>query len=238
MEKRDLLELAKRLDVVFIFCGDICPKKEGEDYPSFEGWRSTRGLEADKTGPVFSYERGLAAARLWQMNNKLILIPSGGATNVEGCGKRPFISSVVRFELENLGVSPESILEEDQAFNTHQQVVLCDRMAMRENWNRRRVAILAPCWQLGRILAMIAYSDDLEVFKARLTQLISMEMVLSAIDETRRGRFLEAYADPRAREMFALEALGAGQVCGGFQPPHPYPYPGFPHPLLMDASPM
>ena len=55
-----LFDCVQKLQAVCVFLADVVPTTE----PLYAdlGWRSGRGLEADKTGPAFSYERVLAAA--------------------------------------------------------------------------------------------------------------------------------------------------------------------------------
>ena len=73
-----LFALVQKIQAVCLFAADIVPTKE-PSYAHF-GWRSGRGLEQDKTGPVFSYERVLAAAALYRMNPSLKLVVSAGNT--------------------------------------------------------------------------------------------------------------------------------------------------------------
>jgi len=73
-----LSAVVQKLDAVCVFLADAVPTDE-EPYAGL-GWRSSRRLEADKTGPVFSYERVLAAAALYRMNPSLKLVVSAGNT--------------------------------------------------------------------------------------------------------------------------------------------------------------
>src|SRR5258708_38357735 len=73
------------------------------------GWRSLKGLESDKTGPMPSYERVLAGAALHRINPSLLLIPSGGASNLDATGEAPSIASVMANELYELGIPSPSV---------------------------------------------------------------------------------------------------------------------------------
>lgn len=76
----DLLleKCAKKLKAVFIFGGDIIPDSKVKN-----GYRSLRGDEADKTGGCPSYERVLAGEAIFRMNPDVLLVPSGGTTNLK-----------------------------------------------------------------------------------------------------------------------------------------------------------
>lgn len=224
-----LFALVQNLQAVCLFAADIVPTDE-PSYVDF-GWRSGRGLEQDKTGPVFSYERVLAAAALYRMNPSLKLVPSGGYTNVEGRQSVP-IATVVAFELTRLGVPREAIIEEPFAFSTQEQLTNFSVKVREKGWSTDRVAIFAPCWQFGRISAMLAHMSNAEPLKLGVTHFISMERALAAENaEKWNARFVEWYATPEAREMFAKEALGVGQLWAGHQPRFPKPFRGFTDPL-------
>jgi hypothetical protein len=107
------------LSAVFIFGGDIMRAENQENLGGL-GWRSLKGLETDKTGPMPSYERVLAGECLHRMNPSLLLIPSGGKTNLEGAGASPLIATVMAAELRELGVPPGAIIEETESFATLQ----------------------------------------------------------------------------------------------------------------------
>ena len=229
MADQALFACVQELQAVFLFAADVVPSNDPL-YACFRGWRSGRGLEADKTGPVFSYERVLAAAALYRMNPSLVIVPSGGYTNADHIQNVP-ISTVIAFELGQLDIPQTSIIEEPLASNTFGQVVQCAAVARKHRWLADRVAILAPFWQFARITGMIAHMHDIEPFALGTTRLISMERALAAEDATWNVRFAEWYATPEVREMFAKEAIGTGQLWTGHQPRYPNPFRGFSDPL-------
>jgi hypothetical protein len=86
------------LSAVFIFGGDITPAQDREPLGGL-GWRSLKGLERDKTGPMPSYERVLAGECLHRMNPRLLLIPSGGKSNLPT--KRTRVAVAVQIQPKN-----------------------------------------------------------------------------------------------------------------------------------------
>jgi len=233
MKDRVLSSLVKRLQAVCVFAADIVPTKE-IPYASI-GWRSGRGVEPDKTGPMFSYERVLAAAALYRENRLIVLVPSGGYSNLKPGEDNPSISAVVAFELTQLGVPRAAIIEEPTAFDCGEQVVRCAEIMRWKRWEADRVAILAPCWNFARISALIALMPDAKPFALGTTPFISMERALAAEDAGWNARFAEWYAMPEVREVFAKDALGTGQLWAGHQPLYPKPYRGFNDPLALPA---
>jgi len=241
MADQVLRALLKKLQAVCLFAGDIVPI-EGKTSASPFGWRSANKDEFDKTGPTFSSTRVLAAAAVYRMAMSFKVVVSGGKTNV-GDLESPPIASVVAHELTILGNTPEldypgahgvprhAIIEEPTAFTSAEQVIQCAKIAREQGWEASRVAILAPCWQFGRITAMLAQMRGIEPFVLGVTPFISMERALAADDEAWNARFVEWYSTPEAREMFAKEALGAGQLWTGHQPRWPNPFRGFTDPL-------
>jgi hypothetical protein len=232
-----LLAKVKKLRYLFIFTGDIAKTTENE-----LGWRSLRGVEKDKTGGSPSYERVLAGVALWRMNPELVLVPSGGATNLlvpsVGAGdlgatdESPTIASVVSLELQSLGVPLPSIVEEPKAFNTQQQVRECADLAELLGWKPEEIGILAPIFQIPRITAMIANMDHTHPFHVGTTTLISMERVLASEDaEKWNAYFKDLYARPEMVATLIGEAIGTGQLWAGHSPKYPRPFSGFKDPL-------
>jgi len=151
-------------------------------------------------------------------------------SNVEG-RKSPPISTIVAFELEQLGVSRTAIIEEPCAFTSQEQITNCATIVREKGWPADRVAILAPCWQFGRIIALMAKMQNIEPFSFGAVHLLSMERVLAAEDSAWNTRFVEWYVAPEVQKMFWNEALGAGQLWAGHQPRWPNPFRGFTDPL-------
>jgi len=232
MVDKVLSAFVQKLRGVFVFAADIVPT----DDPRYKiGWRSGAGLDADKTGPVFSYERVLAAAALYRMNPRLIVVPSGGKTNVDGVGESPPIASVVAAELQMLGVPASSIVEESGAFTSWDQVENCSALARDAGWGTRDCAILAPGWQMGRVAAMLLHGKsvcNISPFELGITPLISMERALAAERPKKWNEYFnELYAAAAFKVTLAREALGTGQLLTGHQPMYPNPFRGFPDPL-------
>jgi hypothetical protein len=154
MADEALARCVSTLSAVFIFGGDIM-RAEDQGHLEGLGWRSLKGLERDKTGPMPSYERVLAAECLHRMKASLLLIPSGGRTNLEGAGASPLIATVMAAELRELGVRPGAIIEETESFATQDHFVHCSAVARERGWKATEIGILAPFWQFGRIAAMV-----------------------------------------------------------------------------------
>src|SRR5258708_6186688 len=154
MADEALASCVATLSAVFILGGDIKPAQNREHLGGL-GWSSLRGLEEDKTGPMPSYERVEAGSCLHRMNPRLLLIPSGGKSNLSTDGGSPLIAIVMAAELRELGVASTAIIEETQSFNTQDHFVYCSAIARSRGWKATEVGILAPFWQFGRITAMM-----------------------------------------------------------------------------------
>ena len=154
MADEALARCVATLSAVFIFGGDIM-RAEERGHLGGLGWRSLKGLERDKTGPMPSHERVLAGGRLHRMNPSLLLIPSGGKTNLEAAGESPLIATVMAAELRETGVPPRAIIEETESFTTQDHFVHCSAVARERRWKATEIGILAPFWQFGRITSMM-----------------------------------------------------------------------------------
>ena len=217
------------LSAVFIFGGDIMRAENQENLGGL-GWRSLKGLETDKTGPMPSYERVLAGECLHRMNPSLLLIPSGGKTNLEGAGASPLIATVMAAELRELGVPPGAIIEETQSFTTQEHFIYCPEIARSRGWQATEIGILAPFWQFGRITAMMMMrAESIDPFVLGVTPLISVERALASEDPTKWNKYFEdLYDEPAMEQTFVRETVGVGKLWTGF----PTPYRGFSDPLV------
>jgi len=235
MADEALVSCIATLSAVFIFGGDIMPHQDREHLGGL-GWRSLRGLERDKTGPMPSYERVLAGECLHRMNPRLLLIPSGGKSNLEAVGDSPPIASVMAAELRELGVPPPAIIEETQSFTTQDHFLYCSAVARERHWKATEIGILAPFWQFGRVTAMMmimrAEQRPIDPFVLGVT-LLSVERVLASDDPVRWNTYFKnLYDNPAMAQTFVQETVGVGQLWAGHAPKFGAPYRGFSDPLV------
>jgi hypothetical protein len=232
MTDEALASCVATLSAVFILGGDIKPAQNREHLEGL-GWRSLRGLEEDKTGPMPSYERVEAGSCLHRMNPSLLLIPSGGKSNLPTAGDRPPIATVMAAELRELGVPSTAIIEETQSFTTQEHFVYCPEIARSRGWQATEIGILAPFWQFGRITAMMMMRaeeyESIDPFVLGVTPLISVERALASEDPTKWNKYFEdLYDEPAMEQTFVRETVGVGKLWTGF----PTPYRGFSDPLV------
>jgi len=238
MADEALARCVSTLAAVFIFGGDIM-RAEDPRHLGGLGWRSLKGLERDKTGPMPSYERVQAGSCLHRMNPSLLLIPSGGKTNLEAASNSPLIATVMAAELRELGVPSTAIIEETQSFVTQDHFVHCSAIARERHWKATEIGILAPFWHFGRIAAMIKIMmmkpgqyEPIDPFVLGVTPFISVERVLESDDpDTWNVYFNNLYDDPAMAQTLARETVGAGRLWAGHAPKSGAPYRGFLDPL-------
>jgi hypothetical protein len=233
MTDEALASCVATLSAVFILGGDIKPAQNREHLEGL-GWRSLRGLEEDKTGPMPSYERVEAGSCLHRMNPSLLLIPSGGKSNLPTVGDRPPIATVMAAELRELGVPSTAIIEETQSFTTKEHFIYCPEIARSRGWQATEIGILAPFWQFGRITAMMMMrAESIDPFVLGVTPLISVERALASEDPTKWNKYFEdLYDEPAMAKTFVGEILGVGQLWTGHAPKFGTPYKGFSDPLV------
>jgi hypothetical protein len=176
------------------------------------------------------------------MNPRLLLIPSGGKSNLPTGGGSPPIATVMAAELRELGVSPTAIIEETQLFTTQDHFVYCSEIARKHRWKATDIGILAPFWQFGRVTAMMmiitraGQYGSIDPFVLGDTPLISVERALASEDPKWSKYFNDLYDEPAMARTFVGETAGTGQLWTGHAPKFGRPYTGFPDPLLSIAS--
>jgi hypothetical protein len=167
------------------------------------------------------------------MNPSLLLIPSGGKSNLPTAGDTPPIATVMAAELRELGVPSTAIIEETQSFNTQEHFVYCPEIARSRGWQATEIGILAPFWQFGRITAIMMMRaeeyESIDPFVLGVTPLISVERALASEDPTKWNKYFEdLYDEPAMEQTFVRETVGVGKLWTGF----PTPYRGFSDPLV------
>jgi hypothetical protein len=185
-----------------------------------------------------SFVRVLAGAALYRINPKLMLIASAGKSNLPAAaGDAPSIARVMAAELEHLGVSATSIIEERESFETQEHFIHCSAIAREHGWHGSQIAILTLFWHFGRIAAMMmriqaGNSTRIEPLALGETRFISVERVLASEDEGKwKEHFTDVYGRPDMINTLAKEAIGSGQLLTGHAPEYGRPYRGFRDPL-------
>ncbi len=221
---KNLTDCVQRLKAIFVLSGGIV-----QDTSRALGWRQLEGLEQDKTGPMPSKERTIAAAQLWRLNPSLILVLSGGKCRED----QPAIADVMEEDALALGV-PQFSIRKVGGTNTQEQLALCAHFAHERGWTAREVAIASVSFHFGRIAAMLQALQEPDMFswKEKSPVFISAERVLMEADRERwQKHFLKIYSDPAMFHVLAQELLGTAQLLTGQQPKHPNPFRGFEDPL-------
>lgn len=231
MADHNLINRVNSLKAVFIFGGDIAPAEDSNH--NGIGWRSLRGTERDKSGAMPSFERVQAGAVLYRINPRIILIPSGGASNlIDQKNVSPTISSVMAAELRAEGVPKQNIIEEPQSFVTRDHFVHCPKIAREHGWTSDEIGILSVMFHFGRITGgIVAEGESAEPFVLGKTALLSAERVLASEDEKWNDYFRELYESPEIAKTLVGEAIGTGQLWTGHSPRFPNPFKGFRDPL-------
>jgi hypothetical protein len=173
----------------------------------------TNGLDGpgDTHGPTFDRFRVVAASYLFRETAPGILIIASGGKAAQD---RPSIASVIRDELISLGIPGDSIIEEDQSEDTHQQLkgvcqIIKDRCLM-------EVHLISNEWHLPRIQVMVECSPALETLRQIRWTLVSAEEVMLSSDLcTWRSIIENMRSDPRTPQRIALEKKGERELREG-----------------------
>jgi uncharacterized SAM-binding protein YcdF (DUF218 family) len=205
--------------------------------------RSMDWTESDVGGACPSYERVLAASLAWQLNPKLVLIVSGGKSNVPHTNITITTARIIRLELEALGVAPNYILEEGESSNTFEQISNCGKILDSTRLNGLgRFGILSMGWHLTRLRIAMSHQSDTSfddgVFLSAERLLVNGEA-----DEqefipkvpgfpTWEEYFTALDATPKMRNRRINESLGIEQILTGYSSKYGQkPYAGFEDPL-------
>ena len=229
-----IVQMAKTLKAVILLGGDIIVAESLEHLGGL-GVRSRRWTEGDFHGACPSYERVLAAFELWRMNPALIIIASGGKSNVLA-GVDITSAQVISAELEMLGVPAGNIIEEDVSFTSLEQLPLCAKIIRDRGWTCNDVAFLSMGWHLPRVRMSALYfeGEDIRPLGDDRMAYISADYVLcTVVPEKWVPYFEELDATPEMQQRRVGELRGIEQMLCGWNVKYKGPFRGLPHPLVL-----
>ena len=199
----------ENLDTIIVMGGGL--KKTAN------GWRSTYFNEGDCFGATGDNIRVLAAAIIYlkakKNGNNILLIPSGSKGQYKNIVKIPAVSSVLKKELQNLGVSKKDILEDDQSGSTFQTLLFINKLILKNKFGR--IGILSNQYHLPRIRAFLEYAPQLQL-KNRVVSLISAEQILIKYEPRLwKTKIVTAYRNSAFKKRMAMEKKGVLEIKKG-----------------------
>jgi uncharacterized SAM-binding protein YcdF (DUF218 family) len=156
-----------------------------------------------------------AAFELWKTRPDYFIIASGGKGQLKKISGAPNISSVVKRELIELGVSETSIIEESISGSTFSQLKEIAILAFKKKFTD--LIIISNEWHVPRIEAMLEHAPGLSsAFSSLKVTLVSAESVLLKVDSDKwQTRILKARNGPEMKKRFALEEKGVQEIKAG-----------------------
>ena len=182
------------------------------------GWRTTNYDEGDNFGVSGDRAIVAAAGALYGDHSEWTFLATGGKGHFDDINDMPNISTIIKKELMTLGVPSENIIEENNSYNTYQQ--LLNLQLILSGNGGGRVIVLSNQHTLPRLQAMVNHKEELLILKkllddARL-ELLSAEKVLLDRDPDNWEKIItEAYAGEAMKKRVALEEQGARQIKDG-----------------------
>lgn len=155
-----------------------------------------------------------AAASLYLARPQLV-VASGGKGKLAHLPDAPTGASVLRRELQQLGVSSVDIFEETQAANTYEQLQSIKKLFA--DFPITSLRVLSNRYHLPRIDAFLGDDAELRAWKARgRIQSQGAEDILLQRDESRWHSLIrEAYNSPAMQQRIAEEANGVRAILAG-----------------------
>lgn len=169
----------------------------------------------DLYGITNSRWRVEAAKLLFKSDGSQIIIASSGKAQFEKIPGVPFISHVIKTELVELGIPPESIVEEKKSKNTLGQLnFLAKIISDRKPTN---VTIISNEWAVERIDAFIqADKKLLKIFSCFNTTIVSAEEVLISGDSKKWKKLIEAARKSKCiNNRIKMEKQGVRDIKNG-----------------------
>lgn len=171
-------------------------------------WRTTSFNEGDNFGALGDRLRVVAAAYLYRHDHDLYFLASGGKGQLKNISSAPFISSVVKQELIDLGVPTGRIATEENSNTTYEQLV--ELSAYLATKKIKEVAIISNQHHLPRIRYMIKTAPKLDGLKklSALKLLAAEKICLKYQPAKWREEISKAYASQAMKERIKIEQQG------------------------------
>lgn len=195
-------------EVIVILGGGLFVDEKGQ-------WHTDFGESGDMFGKTNSRWRVLAGKYLFDDASKQIIIASGGKGQYKNIPDAPTISAVIKDELIELGIPPQSIMEEEGSGNTLEQLKQVAKIISAHK--PAKISIISNEWHLPRIDAFIKKDSALaDAFKSTNVLLIPAEDVLIKGDPDKWAKIIEADKNSDAyKKREDLEKMGVRDIENG-----------------------
>ncbi len=192
---------------IFVLAGGFNRDEKGEWHSSTFGKQATVGMSG-------SYVRIQAAASLWRSAPDSVVVPSGGRGTADHLlPPNLYLSTIMRRELEALGVPANSIIEENQSGNTFSQLKALIDLVQKYGWDR--VIIVSSRFHLPRVQTMIQYLEEMKALRSKVEYASAEKIVLAEAPEEWRAAIDEAYKSDEFKKLIELEMNGVEQIRSG-----------------------
>ena len=189
---------------IFVLAGGFNQDGKGEWHSSTFGNPATVGMSG-------SYVRITAAALLWRSMPDSVVVPSGGRGAADHLlPPNLYLSTIMRRELEVVGVPSSAIIEENQSGNTFSQLKVLVDLVHQYNWTK--VTIVSSRFHLPRGQAIVECLKGMESLRS-VAEYVSAESVVLAKAPAEWCTAIDAtYASDEFKKLIELEAKGVEQL--------------------------
>ena len=183
-------------------------------------WRTTNFDENDNFGVLGDRLRIVAGkylyARASKNNPDVFIIVLGGKGQLKNTKDAPAVAEVLKKELTELGVPPESILEESNSGNTFEQLLALNKIVAEKDL--RSIMLVSNRYHLPRVKTMIEFFPNrlksLSVMlAAKNLKFISAEKVcILHYKDKWYKKIKEVYASEGMKKRMQLEKQGIKDI--------------------------
>lgn len=179
------------------------------------GWRTTNFDEEENFTGFGDRLRVVAGWYLYNKVNKdrsdVFIMASGGKGKLRSIKGAPAEAKILKKELAELGVPPESIVEESNSGNTFEQLVALNKIICDEKISS--IVLVSNKYHLPRIKAMVEYYPELRMARRLMRsgklRLTSAETVCLRHDPKKwRNVIRRGYALSHIKKIIRLEKQG------------------------------
>ena len=173
-------------------------------------WRTADFDEGDNFGVSGDRLRITAASCLYQADQNIIFIASGGQGQTKNA---PDLSTIIKAELINSGIPKNKIIEENKSANTYQQ--LKELIKLARSKRLEGFLIISNFHHLPRIKAMFEYAPGLPGRLGGIKLIAAEKIVLKYEPEKWQAKIKTAQVSAAMKKRIELEKKGVRQIKNG-----------------------
>lgn len=181
------------------------------------GWaKKNKNGEWVSSGLCGDNLRVIAAKYLWDEDNDLFIITSGGKGKLSHITDMKPLAQIMAEELTKLGVKKNKIIKESVSYNTYEQLTKLEFLIKKSNFDK--IDLISNEWHLPRVEALIkSMFPELKklIFKKKIELISAEAIVLKKESKKWKPIIQKIHTTKRFKDQLRMEKNGVKDILNG-----------------------